>query len=99
MRHTPCNVTIWSHSHTTFYIHTALASQCLALVMVLLPHVRAALSAHLQAKQQAFLVELDRIKQVGNVNEDVISCPGKRTDKTDLIFPLYRNIWSTMKRY
>lgn len=43
--------------------HLALASQCLGLVMVLLPHVRAALSAHLQAKQQAFLVELDRIKQ------------------------------------
>jgi hypothetical protein len=33
--------------------------------MVLLPHVRAALSAHLPPKQQPFLAELDRLKQVG----------------------------------
>jgi len=41
----------------------ALASQSLGLVAVLLPHVRAALATRLQAKQQAFLVELDRVKQ------------------------------------
>jgi len=43
--------------------HLALASQCLGLVLVLLAHVRAALAAHLQTKQQAFLVELDRLRQ------------------------------------
>lgn len=32
--------------------------------MVLLPHIRAALASRLQPKQQPFLVELDRIKQV-----------------------------------
>jgi hypothetical protein len=32
--------------------------------MVLTPHVRAALCSHLTPKQQAFLVELDRVKQV-----------------------------------
>jgi hypothetical protein len=42
----------------------ALASQCLALIMVLIPHIRAALAAHLQ-KHQSFLVELDRMRQVG----------------------------------
>jgi hypothetical protein len=39
-----------------------LASQCLALTVVLIPRVRAALSAHLQ-KHQSFLVELDRTRQ------------------------------------
>ncbi len=43
--------------------HLALASQCLGLVLVLLPHVRAALAVHLQVKQQAFLVEMDRLRQ------------------------------------
>jgi vacuolar protein sorting-associated protein 54 len=43
--------------------HLALASQCLGLILVLLPHVRAALAAHLQTKQQAFLLELDRLRQ------------------------------------
>jgi vacuolar protein sorting-associated protein 54 len=43
--------------------HLALASRSLGLILVLLPHVRAALAAHLQTKQQAFLVELDRLKQ------------------------------------
>lgn len=43
--------------------HLALASQCLGLILVLLPHVRAALAAHLQTKQQAFLIELDRLRQ------------------------------------
>ncbi|KAM3577725.1 hypothetical protein VYU27_000269 [Nannochloropsis oceanica] len=43
--------------------HLALAAQCLGLVIVLIPHVRAALGAHLQAKQRAFLLELDRLRQ------------------------------------
>jgi hypothetical protein len=57
-----------------------LASQCLALVVVLLPHVRAALSAHLQPKQQPFLAELDRIKQV-RVTAQKTGMEGPPSDK------------------
>lgn len=56
-----------AHTRTSAYkrhAHTALASQSLTLITALLPHVRAALATQLHAKQQAFLMELDRIKQV-----------------------------------
>lgn len=43
--------------------HLALTSQCLGLVMALLPHIRAALSAQLPPKHHLLLVEMDRVKQ------------------------------------
>jgi len=43
--------------------HLALTSQCLCLVMALLPHVRAALAAQLPPRQHLLLVEMDRAKQ------------------------------------
>jgi len=43
--------------------HLALTSQCLGLVMALLPHTRAALSAQLPPKHHLLLVEMDRVKQ------------------------------------
>ncbi len=58
--HTPSLTTPTRPSCPSF---AALTSQSLGLVAVLLPHVRAALATRLQAKQQAFLVELDRVKQ------------------------------------
>jgi hypothetical protein len=43
--------------------HLALCSQCLSLVMIELPHVRAALATHLPKKQHLLLTELDRVGQ------------------------------------
>jgi vacuolar protein sorting-associated protein 54 len=43
--------------------HLAVTSQCLCLVMALLPHIRAALSAQLPPKHHLLLVEFDRVKQ------------------------------------
>lgn len=59
-----------THTHTqpyTLWPVTALASQSLTLITVLLPHVRAALATQLHTKQQAFLTELDRIEHVRSV--------------------------------
>mmetsp|Transcript_14554 Transcript_14554/g.24892 ORF Transcript_14554/g.24892 Transcript_14554/m.24892 type:complete len:349 (+) Transcript_14554:1-1047(+) len=42
--------------------HLAIVTQCIALVLAILPHVRAALMAQLPAKQHALLYDLDKIK-------------------------------------
>jgi vacuolar protein sorting-associated protein 54 len=42
--------------------HRAIVTQCIALVLAILPHVRAALMAQLPAKQHTLLFELDKIK-------------------------------------
>ena len=42
--------------------HLAIITQCIALVLAILPHVRAALMAQLPAKQHALLYDLDKIK-------------------------------------
>jgi hypothetical protein len=42
--------------------HLAIVTQCIALVLVVLPHIRAALMAQLPAKQHALLYDLDKIK-------------------------------------
>lgn len=42
--------------------HLAIVTQCIALVLAVLPHVRAALMAQLPAKQHALLYDLDKIK-------------------------------------
>lgn len=42
--------------------HLAIVTQCIALVLAILPHVRAALMAQLPAKQHALLCDLDKIK-------------------------------------
>eukprot|EP00804_Cyclotella_cryptica_P006867 CCRYP_010965-RA/>CCRYP_010965-RA protein AED:0.07 eAED:0.07 QI:0/0/0/1/1/1/4/0/1501 len=43
--------------------HLSIVTQCLALVLAILPHVRAALMAQLPVKQHALLSDLDKIKQ------------------------------------
>jgi hypothetical protein len=42
--------------------HLSIVTQCIALVLAILPHVRAALMAQLPAKQHALLIDLDKIK-------------------------------------
>lgn len=42
--------------------HLAIVTQCIALALAVLPHVRAALMAQLPAKQHALLYDLDKIK-------------------------------------
>jgi hypothetical protein len=42
--------------------HLAIVTQCIALVLAILPHIRAALMAQLPAKQHALLFELEKIK-------------------------------------
>ena len=42
--------------------HLAIVTQCIALVLAILPHVRAALMAQLPAKQHALPCDLDKIK-------------------------------------
>ena len=42
--------------------HLAIVTQCIALILEVLPHVRAALMAQLPAKQHALLHDLDKIK-------------------------------------
>jgi hypothetical protein len=42
--------------------HLSIVTQCIALVLAILPHVRAALMAQLPAKQHALLSDLDKIK-------------------------------------
>ena len=43
--------------------HLALVTQCVGIVLSILPHVRAALMAQLPNKQHALLVDLDKIKK------------------------------------
>lgn len=43
--------------------HLALVTQCVGLVLTILPHVRAALMAQLPNKQHTLLVDLDKIKK------------------------------------
>jgi len=43
--------------------HLALVTQCIGLVLAILPHVRAALMAQLPNKQHTLLLDLDRIKK------------------------------------
>jgi len=43
--------------------HLALVTQCLGMMISLLPHIRAALMAQLPAKQHVLLHDLDKIKQ------------------------------------
>ena len=43
--------------------HLAIVTQCIALVLAILPHIRAALMAQLPAKQHALLYDLDKIKR------------------------------------
>ena len=42
--------------------HLAIVTQCIALVLTILPHIRAALMAQLPVKQHALLYDLDKIK-------------------------------------
>jgi len=42
--------------------HLAIVTQCIALMLAILPHIRAALMAQLPAKQHALLTDLDKIK-------------------------------------
>ena len=42
--------------------HLAIVTQCIALVLAVLPHIRAALMAQLPAKQHTLLYDLDKIK-------------------------------------
>lgn len=42
--------------------HLSIVTQCIALILAILPHVRAALMAQLPAKQHALLSDLDKIK-------------------------------------
>ena len=42
--------------------HLALTSQCLGLIMAVLPHVRAALAAQLPQREHLLLTEIDRVK-------------------------------------
>jgi len=42
--------------------HLAIVTQCIALVLAILPHIRAALMAQLPAKQHSLLNDLDKIK-------------------------------------
>ena len=42
--------------------HLSIVTQCIALILSILPHVRAALMAQLPAKQHALLSDLDKIK-------------------------------------
>ena len=43
--------------------HLALVTQCVGIVLAILPHVRAALMAQLPSKQHTLLVDLDKIKK------------------------------------
>ena len=43
--------------------HLALVTQCLGMLIAILPHIRAALMAQLQAKQHLLLSDLDKVKQ------------------------------------
>ncbi|KAL7490244.1 hypothetical protein ACHAW6_015999 [Cyclotella cf. meneghiniana] len=43
--------------------HLSIVTQCIALILAVLPHIRAALMAQLPAKQHALLSDLDKIKQ------------------------------------
>lgn len=42
--------------------HLALVTQCLGMMIAILPHIRAALMAQLQAKQHILLSDLDKVK-------------------------------------
>ena len=42
--------------------HLAIVTQCIALMLAILPHIRAALMAQLPPKQHALLTDLDKIK-------------------------------------
>lgn len=42
--------------------HLAIVTQCIALVLTVMPHIRAALMAQLPARQHALLCDLDKIK-------------------------------------
>jgi len=42
--------------------HLAIVTQCIALVLTILPHIRAALMAQLPTKQHSLLYDLDKIK-------------------------------------
>lgn len=43
--------------------HLSMVTQCLGMMLALLPHIRAALMAHLSAKQHTLLSDLDKIKK------------------------------------
>jgi vacuolar protein sorting-associated protein 54 len=54
--------------------HLSLVTQCLGLVIALLPHIRAALMAQLPKKQHTLLGSLDQIrKEFGDHNEKVLN--------------------------
>ena len=54
--------------------HLALCSQCLSLVIAELPHIRAAIANHLQQKQHALLLELDKMtSEYQEHNEKILS--------------------------
>ena len=54
--------------------HLSIVTQCLGLVVTILPHVRAALVAQLPSKQHSLLLELDKIKkEYGEHNEKVLA--------------------------
>jgi len=52
--------------------HLALVTQCVGIVLGILPHIRAALMAQLPSKQHALLVDLDNIKKEYTEHHDKI---------------------------
>lgn len=52
--------------------HLSYVTQCLGIVMALLPHIRAALMAQLPAKQHTLVSELDKIKKEYHEHNDKI---------------------------
>jgi len=54
--------------------HLSLVTQCLGMIIALLPHVRAALMAQLPHKQHTLLTDLDKIKkEYADHNENVLN--------------------------
>jgi hypothetical protein len=54
--------------------HLSIVTQCIALILAILPHVRAALMAQLPPKQHALLSDMDKIKQDYSEHNEKILC-------------------------
>jgi len=54
--------------------HLALVTQCVGIVLAILPHVRAALMAQLPSKQHGLLGELDKIKKEYLDHSEMVLC-------------------------
>ena len=49
----------------TLFVHAALASQSLSIMISLIPYIRETFRRHLSQKQAVMLTEFDKLKRVG----------------------------------